>query len=311
MGSTKISFLIAAHNEEKTIGKVLKNLVNLPYNKHEIIIGLDGCTDNTEKIILEYMKSFSKIKMFKLNLRSGKPAVINSIIEQASGEIIIINDADWIFRVPSLKDLEALISTFNDPLVGGIAEAYPAEWNSARGPVGNMSFKMIAHSSAYWLEFQKKKFTKMKDGQNIVSKPTMFMTNVFLKKLYRKNSTLGDDLERTRDIIKEGYKIVVPKNLNFPRMVVSYNKVNLGDLIKQKRRTALARKQLGQRYDRDLTFFNYYIPSMFYILASGWRHSLRVGLYMTFWSAIMGYSELYARFAAADTRKAWKLRLRR
>ena len=54
MKEIKISFLIAAHNEEKIIGKTLENLLRLPYSNFEVIIGLDGCTDNTEKIVKNY-----------------------------------------------------------------------------------------------------------------------------------------------------------------------------------------------------------------------------------------------------------------
>jgi len=95
----KLSFLIPAHNEEKVIGKTLENLLNIPHKDYEVIIGLDGCTDGTEEIVKEFVKKSNKFKYKSLNLRSGKPTVINEIIKYAKGNIIIINDADWIFKI--------------------------------------------------------------------------------------------------------------------------------------------------------------------------------------------------------------------
>ena len=50
----KLSFLIPAHNEEKIISKTLNNLINLPYENYEVLVGLDGCTDRTEEIVKRF-----------------------------------------------------------------------------------------------------------------------------------------------------------------------------------------------------------------------------------------------------------------
>src|SRR3989338_6041575 len=126
----KISFLIAAHNEERIIGKALENLSSLPFNSYEVILGLDGCTDNTLRIVKEFKKKYPKIfKYYELNERKGKPAVINKIIPHAKGELIIIHDADWIFRVKSKEDLEEYVSWFKDQELGGVVESYPIEYD--------------------------------------------------------------------------------------------------------------------------------------------------------------------------------------
>ena len=79
----RISFLMAAHNEEKIIRGALENLSKLPYDSYEVILGLDGCEDNTLSIVKEYKKKKPRIfKYYELNERKGKPAVINKIIPQ-------------------------------------------------------------------------------------------------------------------------------------------------------------------------------------------------------------------------------------
>ncbi len=69
MKEKRISFLIAAHNEEKVIGETLKNLANLPYRNYDVIVGLDGCTDKTENLVKEFAKKSKKFKYYKLNIR--------------------------------------------------------------------------------------------------------------------------------------------------------------------------------------------------------------------------------------------------
>ncbi|MFA6889259.1 MAG: glycosyltransferase, partial [Candidatus Woesearchaeota archaeon] len=85
MEKNKISFVIPAHNEEKIIGKTLSNLYKLPYEKYEVLIGLDGCTDKTEDIAKSFTKKSGKFKYFKMKSRSGKPDVIDYLIKKSKG----------------------------------------------------------------------------------------------------------------------------------------------------------------------------------------------------------------------------------
>ena len=109
-----ISFLIAVHNEEKIIDKTLKNLLSLPYIKYEVLIGLDGCTDNTENIVKKYSSKSKIFKYFNLNLRSGKPVVIDFLIKKSKGDIIVIQDADWVFNYTNEKNIKEFFGVFND-----------------------------------------------------------------------------------------------------------------------------------------------------------------------------------------------------
>src|SRR3989344_4942431 len=146
-----ISFLVPAHNEEKIISGTISHLLELPCKNYEIIVGLDGCTDGTGNIVKNFAKKNKKVKYFSLNLRKGKPAVINHIIKKARGDIIIINDADWEFVVKDKKSFEKFIGVFDDKLVGGIAESFPVEWSRENLLAGNVWFKMVAYSLYYWL----------------------------------------------------------------------------------------------------------------------------------------------------------------
>ena len=307
----KISFLIAAHNEEKIISKTLDSLLNFPYANYEVIIGLDGCTDNTEKIVKKYCKKSKKFKYYNLNLRQGKPAVIDSIIKKAKGEIIIINDADWIFKIKDKQSLKQFLSTFDDPKIGGIAESFPVEWDIKKLKNCNLGYKMVAYSSYFWLSYQKEKLTLLKNKKLYLKEPTMFLTNIFRKKLYQADFSLGDDFERTRNIMNKNYEIIIFPEEHMPRMIAVYSKIPVKDLFKQKVRTAIARKQLEKTGKLKADKKSYYIPATMYIFKNAWKKSISIGSMITFWIFIATLGTLIAKFKKIGTKKGWMMRINR
>lgn len=303
----KLSFLVPAHNEEKIIERTLESLLHLPYENYEVIIGLDGCTDGTEKIVKGYVKKSNKFGYYTLNLRSGKPAVIDAIIKRATGDIIIINDADWIFNVESKDQLMKFLEVFKNPEVGGIADSFPIEWPPNKE--GNFTYSMIAYSSFFWMLFQKKRFVSIIGKKGYLKEPTMFLTNIFRKELYEKNFSLGDDFERTYIIMKKRYKIALFDDEHMPKMIASYRNINFKDFFKQKIRTALARKQLVNI--AKIFIWNYYLPANLFIFLQGWKRGFYIGLMMSLWIFLTVFATAIARFKKIGTKEGWKLRVQR
>ncbi len=309
----KISFLIAAHNEEKIIFQTLENLANLPYDNYEVIIGLDGCTDGTEKIVKSFEMKSKRFKHFNLNLRQGKPAVINTIIEQATGDIVIINDADWIFQVKDKQSLREFISIFQNKKIGGISENNALEFEKSKMKSSNLGFKMVAYSSQLWYEYQKKTFTRKEGNLLHLNEPTMFLTNIFRRTLYKPNLSLGDDFERTRDIMDSGYQIVISQNEDAPRFVPVYDKISIKDLFKLKMRTSIAREQLKET--KMPLPKNYYFSSVFYIFKNSWKYGIKAGLMVSYWiflTTIATFiSKIKSKFKKTSTKEGWKMRAER
>ena len=305
----KISFLIAAHNEEKIIAKTLENLLNIPYGNYEIILGLDGCSDRTEEIVKKYAKKNSKIRYFSLNLRSGKPAVINTIIKKATGEIIIVHDADWLFVINKKKDFEEMISLFNNLKIGGIAESFPMEYHKDNLRNANFSYKMTAYATYFWMQFQKENYAFKKDSLLYVKEPTMFMTNIFRKKLYKPNNSLGDDFERTADIIHQKSQVVLLNNLDKPRRKTTYAELRLVDFFKQKIRTAKARKQLAMKESKIGAI--YYFKAVIFMIYSSLKSGFMPLVYTLSWIFLTLLASVKSSFYSIDTKKDWELRAKR
>ncbi|MEI6731237.1 MAG: glycosyltransferase [archaeon] len=303
----KVSFLMAAHNEEKIIYHSLNNLLNLTYGNYEVLIGLDGCTDGTEEIVREFCSKSKNFRYFKLNLRSGKPAVINALIKKARGTIIIVNDADWIFSVHSKKDFSKLISNFNDSKVGGIAESLPIEWDKDKMKKGNLGYLMVAYSSYFWMEFQKKFYSYEKKGKRYLKGPEMFMTNIFRRELYKPNTSLGDDFERTYDIMNEGKSVILIENA--PRMVSYLNHISLFDLFKQKIRTAKAREQINRK---GMSIpGSYYLKVIIFMIKESFKSGIKTGVLTSSWIILTSLATMISKIMRFDTKKGWSMRIRR
>lgn len=95
----KLSIIIPAYNESKTITRILEKIisVNLPNNiKKEIIIIDDCSTDDTKEKVEEAKQSYPTafIRYIKLKENSGKGYAVQTGITHSTGEIIIIQDAD-------------------------------------------------------------------------------------------------------------------------------------------------------------------------------------------------------------------------
>ena len=89
----KISVIIPCFNEHKTINTILDKLKNLSNFNKEIIIVDDFSNDGTKEI-LQKIKSSDEIKTIFNEKNFGKGYCIRKGIEEASGDIIIIQDAD-------------------------------------------------------------------------------------------------------------------------------------------------------------------------------------------------------------------------
>ena len=94
-----LSIVIPAYNEGKTIHHILNKVkaVSLPNNvQKEIIIVNDFSKDNTEEAIQNYkvQNPDLNIQYFKHEFNQGKGAALHTGIKKATGDYVIIQDAD-------------------------------------------------------------------------------------------------------------------------------------------------------------------------------------------------------------------------
>ena len=107
----KISIIIPAYNEEKTIEKVIKSVISvqIPNYSKEIIIVNDASTDGTQNIIDLWVRK-KKIKAIQHKKNLGKGAAIVSATKAVSGDIVIIQDADLEYDP---EDIPKLVKAYD------------------------------------------------------------------------------------------------------------------------------------------------------------------------------------------------------
>lgn len=89
----KLSIIIPCYNEKSTIREVIDAVLAAPYDEKEIIIVDDCSKDGTKEVLLEEIEPLvHQILFHKVN--QGKGAALRTGIQAATGDIVLIQDAD-------------------------------------------------------------------------------------------------------------------------------------------------------------------------------------------------------------------------
>lgn len=145
----KLSIIIPTFNEEKTIkeliGKVLSAQLPSGVTK-EVIVVDDGSTDKTSKVLSEFIIYNLKFKIYKHKINQGKGAAIKTGIEKATGNLILIQDADLEYDPKYYSQLlEPILKNNAQVVYGSRLVNYPLRlWGKDKTP---MPFHLLANKA--------------------------------------------------------------------------------------------------------------------------------------------------------------------
>ena len=114
-----IAILIAAYNEEKVIEKKILSIfnTNYPSSKLKVFIGSDASTDRTDEIISNLTNTYSNIEFIKFKGRVGKISIINHLQSLCDEPVLILSDANVIFKQNTIFELVKYFKESNVGLV--------------------------------------------------------------------------------------------------------------------------------------------------------------------------------------------------
>lgn len=116
----KLSILIPCYNEKHTILELLNRVqdVTIPYEKEVIVID-DGSTDGT-RILLQNACDEQKIDILVFHEKNlGKGGAINSGLNKATGDLLLIQDADLEYDPQDYKTILEAFHRHNVDVVYG------------------------------------------------------------------------------------------------------------------------------------------------------------------------------------------------
>ena len=192
----KLSIIMPVFNEQATIRKVIENVNNAKIELSKEIVIVDDCSNDGTKDILRKIND-SSVKIFFHQKNMGKGTAIRTGLKNATGDILLIQDADLEYNPAEYKKLLL-------PIIEGKTKVvYGSRIESIRKNIKNMN--KVHYLGNQFLTFATNmiygaKITDMETGYKVFSREV-------IEKIKLRARRFDFEPEITAKILKNGYKI--------------------------------------------------------------------------------------------------------
>ncbi|HEV2139354.1 MAG TPA: glycosyltransferase [Nitrososphaerales archaeon] len=271
----KISVIVPAFNEEKSIASTIVSLLALDYGNYEIVLVDDGSTDRTLEISRVYEGPILKV-IHQEN--KGKAEALNTGIRAASGSVVLTVDADTRLNSGSLGVLADRFSS--NPALGGLAGNVKVD--KAKGLLQRL--QEVEYTTSIGLT---RKGQSMLASVMIVPGPiAAFRRDAVEKVRYFSPDTFAEDFDITLAILKERYRV------EYEDRAIAYTIAPRGveDLLKQRRRWYRGMIQVLAKY-QGMLFRSRYGVAGLYGLPYMWYDTVSpiVNLFLALFAVLAGF----------------------
>lgn len=229
MTKKTLSIVIPAFNEAKFIGELLRkieqvDLANMGLQKQVIVVN-DCSTDKTAEIVAE----FEEVTLLEHKVNSGKGMAVRTGLDRATGEYLIIQDADLEYDPNDyIAMLAPLLADQADVVYGSRYMKHPQAGvikNLLTGKHPDQSW--VAYLGGQSLSFVGLFFTR-RFLSDTVTAYKLFKSPI-LKNLKLETTGFELDHEISAKVLSGGHRILEVPIAYFPRTVAEGKKIGLSD----------------------------------------------------------------------------------
>jgi len=259
-----LTVIIPAYNEENNLGKTLDSIIEADYPNKQIIVVDDGSTDQTYTIASKYKRKSSSRNGYCIirKRNGGKASAINLALRFATGQIVIIVDADSILERTALKEM---VKFFQYPDVIAVAGRVKV-LNRSNILTNCTALEVIMGANLLRPAFSLFGVVTMVPGAI-----GGFRKKAILQRGSYDKNTLTEDFDMTMKLLKNGGKILgidstsyteVPSTLReFYKQRTRWYRGNFQTLLKHKD-IARTNKKYGMlhKFGYPITLFTFIMP---------------------------------------------------
>jgi glycosyltransferase involved in cell wall biosynthesis len=114
----KLSVVIPVYNEERWLAELVRRVQVVPIPK-ELILVNDFSTDNTPAILKQLEQQYDNVRVFNQPKNMGKGAALREGFKHCTGDLVIVQDADWEYDPAEFpKLIQPIIDGRADVVIG-------------------------------------------------------------------------------------------------------------------------------------------------------------------------------------------------
>ncbi len=191
-----VSIVVVAHNEAPRIVRRIENLLGLHYEPGslEIVIASDGSSDAT--VALASTFDTAGVRVIHFEAHRGKPAVLNDVIPQVRGEIVVLMDVRQTIAEDAIR---MLVENFVDARIGAVSGELVLTRGEADGSMDGVGF--------YW---RYEKFIRLSESRVDSTVGVTGALYAIRRELFEPipTDTILDDVLIPMQIVRKGYRVL-------------------------------------------------------------------------------------------------------